>query len=89
MDEYRSMLERCLAFHILQLDTVRRDLVRVNSAIDAEADALLTGEINGLCISLRLLGGYGPQAFDVAWATGISMDGVSWDDVLTRSYDPV
>jgi len=80
VETYRKLLESALAVAIID----RREL-----GIDEASMTLYiyyTWEINGLCVALRLLGGYGDTAFDLAWATSPDRPKEDWMKVLEDSY---
>ena len=83
-DEYRALVEAVLAGHI-------DDAAKAADPADPEEAELLRYEINGLCIALRLLGGYEvPQpdkgtervAFDLDWARSIPPASFDWRGFL-------
>jgi len=67
-DEYRYELERRLADLIITRDEM------ISGGVEDEVADLLKGEINGLCIAMRLLGGYGRIFFNREWANAINAD---------------
>lgn len=83
MDEYRRLLEACTAAHILRRDVLQKD---VFAHENRDIIALFNFEVNGLCMALRLLGGYGTQAFDGEWAKTIPIQDVPWETALDASY---
>jgi hypothetical protein len=68
--EYRALLEATLAWHIGQEPAAAAD--------DPEHTPYLRGEINGLCMALRLLGGYEGIAFNDEWALTVPPASFAW-----------
>jgi hypothetical protein len=69
-EEYRALLEATLAWHIGQEGSAAAD--------DPGHAPYLRGEINGVCLALRLLGGYEGVAFDREWARSIPPASFAW-----------
>ena len=69
-EEYRALLEATLAWHIGQESAT--------AAEDSERTDYLRGEINGLCMALRLLGGYEGMAFYAEWALTVPAVSFAW-----------
>ncbi len=88
-DEYRYELERSLADLIITRDEM------ISGGVEDEVADLLKGEINGLCIAMRLLGGYGRIFFNREWANAIALDrdlacpyGENWHELPGGPIDP-
>lgn len=82
-DLYRAALESCLAHQIREY---HKHFCGQDYGDGGVASAAFRGEINGLCMALRMLGGYGVQAFDLAWANDPDRPDVDWETVLSLSY---
>lgn len=66
VDAFRRESEQELADAVLSLD----ELVRSHPEA-TDAHLLFKWEINGMCLLLRGIGGYGSQNFDVEWARAV------------------
>lgn len=66
LDAFRRVAEQNLADAILS----RAEGIEANPRM-TEVHELFRWEINGMCLLLRELGGYGSQSFDVEWARAV------------------
>lgn len=66
ISSYRADLERQLAHLIIELELHEPGYRAMQGGADAVS--LHRWEINGVCIALRMLGGYAGVVFDGAWA---------------------
>ena len=83
-EEYRTLLESCLAAKIIEQDKAEKEAV-ANPAGEEWAN-ILRYEVNGLCLALRLLGDYGTTNFNIEWATRPVRGQADWEKVLDASY---
>jgi hypothetical protein len=84
LDTYRAALEACLAYHIQKRFRESAQTATLPRKRDV---AYISGEIDGLCIALRMLGGYGNTTFNLSWALDDARPTIDWKKVLLTSYN--